>query len=148
MNDAFPVDHSASECWACHMPSRMSIAALSLVVVAGCGHPPVGPNTPAPSTKARPRPPRISLPDMQSMGQCVDTPADVGLEMEVVDHMGVVALSADAFIDLTPEQRILAYHLSRAAVAAEPIIYEQRGPLGGQLEGRGGGACVAPCGHA
>lgn len=131
---AFPVDRGPPGCWACPMPSRMNLAVLSLVVAAGCGCPPTSPNAPAASPAERPKPPRIALPDMQSMGQCVDTPADVGLQMQVVDDMGVVTLSADAFIDLAPEQRMLAYHLSRAAVAAEPIIYEQRGRLGGTLK--------------
>lgn len=69
------------------------------------------PQAPAPRTKFRP------------MGQCVDPPAPVDPDLEVIDAMGVVKLTADGFIDLEPQQRILAYHLSRAAVAGDALAY-------------------------
>lgn len=44
--------------------------------------------------------------------------------------VGLVRLSADAFVDLSPEQRLLAYELMGAIRAADPIIYDQRDPQG------------------
>jgi len=73
------------------------------------------------------------MPDLPGMSQCVDTPSDVGLEMDSADGMGIVSLAADAFIDLKPEERVLAYHLSQAAVDAEPAIWDQRSPHGKKL---------------
>lgn len=64
------------------------------------------------------------------MGQCADTAEDQGLEMETVDDLGVVTLSADAFIDLDPEHRVLAHHLSRAVAAASAIEFSQRSRFG------------------
>jgi dipeptidyl-peptidase-3 len=50
--------------------------------------------------------------------------------MEIVDDMGVLQLSADVFVDLQPRDRMLAYWLSQAAVAGDPITYDQRSRYG------------------
>ncbi len=50
--------------------------------------------------------------------------------METVDDLGIVTLSADAFIDLDPEQRVLAYHMSRAIAAASTVEFSQRSRFG------------------
>ncbi len=66
------------------------------------------------------------------MQQCADKPepqpADSSLE--VVDDVGVLSLSADVFVDLQPRERMLAYWLSQAAVAGDPITYDQRSRFG------------------
>ncbi|HAM56015.1 MAG TPA: peptidase M49, partial [Candidatus Rokubacteria bacterium] len=46
--------------------------------------------------------------------------------LERVDDAAVVQLYADGFADLSPADRVLAYHLSRAAIAGRDIYYDQR----------------------
>ena len=117
-------------------PRRFVFGALILIglsLSAGCGCPCPCPTTPTQQPDTQP-PRRPVLPKLPPMGQCVDTPEDVGLEMETVDGMGVVTLSANAFVDLDPEARILAYHLSQAAVAGDAIVYEQRSRFGATIK--------------
>jgi len=66
------------------------------------------------------------------MQQCTDTPAGAtpDASMERVDDLGVLALSADVFVDLQPRERVLAYWLSQAAIAGDPITYDQRSRFG------------------
>lgn len=45
--------------------------------------------------------------------------------VERVDALGILQLEAESFRDLTPRQKILAYYLSQACVAVDPIIYDQ-----------------------
>ena len=68
---------------------------------------------------------------MPKVEQCADNAhEEAAAELELVGDVGVVRLSADALVDLDVGQRILAYHLVRAAAAAEPIAYAQRSPHG------------------
>jgi len=66
------------------------------------------------------------------MQQCTETPAAAppDVSMERVDDVGVLALSADVFVDLQPRERVLAYWLSQAAIAGDPITYDQRSRFG------------------
>jgi dipeptidyl-peptidase-3 len=43
-----------------------------------------------------------------------------------VDGIALLQLHVDGWGDLTAEQRVLAYHLSLAAIAGDPIAYDQR----------------------
>jgi dipeptidyl-peptidase III len=45
--------------------------------------------------------------------------------VERVGTTGILQLEAESFKDLTPRQKILAYYLSRASIAVDPIIYDQ-----------------------
>lgn len=45
--------------------------------------------------------------------------------VERVGTTGILQLEAESFRDLTPRQKILAYYLSQASVAVDPIIYDQ-----------------------
>ena len=52
---------------------------------------------------------------------------------ELVDRVGTtgfIQLHADSFRSLTPKQQELAYWLSQAAIAIDPIIYEQQSRFG------------------
>jgi dipeptidyl-peptidase-3 len=52
---------------------------------------------------------------------------------ELVDRVGTtgfIQLHADSFNSLTPKQKELAYWLSQAAIAIDPIIYEQQSRFG------------------
>jgi dipeptidyl-peptidase III len=52
---------------------------------------------------------------------------------ELVDRVGTtgfVQIHADSFNSLTPQQKELAYWLTQAAIAIDPIIYEQLSPYG------------------
>lgn len=103
--------------------------ALTLALFAGCGCPCPEPTTPqrvAPAERARPAIPSVSIKQ-----QCADTPEEPSEpEVEVIGDLGVVRLSADAFVDLSPVQRKLAYELTGAMRAADPIVYDQRDPQG------------------
>jgi dipeptidyl-peptidase-3 len=50
--------------------------------------------------------------------------------VERVGSTGFLQLEAESFRDLTPRQKILAYYLSRASVAVDPIIYDQLSRFG------------------
>jgi dipeptidyl-peptidase III len=54
--------------------------------------------------------------------------------LEKVGEFAVARLYADGFDDLTPRERVLAYYLSRAALAGRNIYYDQAGREG--LEAR------------
>jgi hypothetical protein len=103
--------------------------AITLALCAGCGCPCPEPTTPqrvAPTEQAR-----RTIPSVSIKQQCADTPVDQSEpEVEVMGDLGVVRLSADAFVDLSPDQRKLAYELTGAMRAADPIVYDQRDPQG------------------
>jgi len=120
-------------CWVSGMSIRTglsgSMLAITLALCAGCGCPCPEPSTPqrvAPAERARPTIPSVSIKQ-----QCADTPVEPSEpEVEVMGDLGVVRLSADAFVDLSPDQRKLAYELTGAIRAADPIVYDQRDPQG------------------
>jgi len=45
--------------------------------------------------------------------------------VERVGTTGILQLEAESFRDLTPRQKVLAYYLSQASIAIDPIIYGQ-----------------------
>ncbi|HZT77333.1 MAG TPA: hypothetical protein VFA27_11785 [Vicinamibacterales bacterium] len=45
--------------------------------------------------------------------------------VERVDNTGFIQLTADSFSQLTPSQQAVAYWLTQAAIAIDPIIYDQ-----------------------
>jgi dipeptidyl-peptidase-3 len=45
--------------------------------------------------------------------------------VERVGTTGILQVEAESFRDLSPRQKILAYYLSQAAIAVDPIIYDQ-----------------------
>jgi dipeptidyl-peptidase-3 len=47
-------------------------------------------------------------------------------ELETVEDTGVLRLFADGFVELPVRERLLAYWLSQAAIAGEPITWDQR----------------------
>lgn len=51
-------------------------------------------------------------------------------EMETVEDTGVLRVFADGFVDLPVRERLLAYWLSQAAIAGEPITWDQRSRFG------------------
>ncbi len=46
----------------------------------------------------------------------------------------IVQVYADGFDQLTPQQRVLAYYLSQAGIAGDPIYYDQISPYGLELK--------------
>lgn len=78
--------------------------AVALVVLAGCPAPAV----PPPPVGPPPPPP----------GPVVDLGRAGGIQM--------LQLHVPAWDDLSPAQRVLAWHLSLAAIAGDPIVYDQR----------------------
>jgi len=50
--------------------------------------------------------------------------------VERVGTTGILQLEAESFKTLTPRQQILAYYLSQAAIAVDPIIYDQASRFG------------------
>jgi dipeptidyl-peptidase-3 len=64
--------------------------------------------------------------------QCTDSEAREprSHEIETVGDTGVLRLYADGFVELAPRERVLAYWLSQAAVAGDPIVYDQRSRYG------------------
>lgn len=50
--------------------------------------------------------------------------------VERIGSTGVLQLEADSYKALTPRQQILAYYLSQAAIAVDPIIYDQASRFG------------------
>jgi hypothetical protein len=103
--------------------------AITLALCAGCGCPCPEPATPqrvAPTEQAR-----RTIPNVSIKQQCADTPVEPSEpEVEILGDFGVVRLSADAFVDLSRDQRKLAYELTDAIRAADPIVYDQRDPQG------------------
>lgn len=47
--------------------------------------------------------------------------------LETVDEFAVARLYADGFEELAPRERVLAFYLSRAAIAGRDILYDQMG---------------------
>ena len=54
------------------------------------------------------------------------TPVDREYLLERVDDAAVVQVYADGFRDLSLRDKILAWHLSQAAIAGRDIFYDQR----------------------
>src|SRR2546423_2474118 len=50
--------------------------------------------------------------------------------VERVGTTGILQVEAESFRDLSPRQKILAYYLSQAAIAVDPIIYDQMSRFG------------------
>jgi dipeptidyl-peptidase-3 len=50
--------------------------------------------------------------------------------VERVGATGILQLEAESFRKLTPRQQALAYYLSRASIAIEPVIYDQMSRFG------------------
>jgi dipeptidyl-peptidase-3 len=50
--------------------------------------------------------------------------------VERVGSTGILQLEAESFRDLSPRQKILAYYLSQASIAIDPIIYDQLSRFG------------------
>src|SRR6476659_6575972 len=50
--------------------------------------------------------------------------------VERIGSTGILQLEADSFKALTPRQKILAYYLSEASIAVDPIIYDQLSRFG------------------
>src|SRR5215208_6464343 len=50
--------------------------------------------------------------------------------VERVGNTGFVQVEADSFHDLTPREQQLAYWLTRASIAIDPIIYDQLSRFG------------------
>lgn len=54
--------------------------------------------------------------------------------VKLVGSTGLVQITAPDFNSLTPRQKLLAYWLSQAAIAIDPIIYDQLSPYGTELK--------------
>ncbi len=106
------------------MPARGSVAKLGArprlprllfplrargLARAGGAPPPPGHTAPLPGRPARP-----------------DDPATRPYLLERVDQAAIAQLYADGFVTLTLPQKVLAYHLYRAALAGRDIYYDQR----------------------
>jgi dipeptidyl-peptidase-3 len=50
--------------------------------------------------------------------------------VERVGSTGILQLEAESFRDLSPRRKILAYYLSQASIAVDPIIYDQMSRFG------------------
>lgn len=50
--------------------------------------------------------------------------------VERVGSTGILQVEAESFRKLTPRQRALAYYLSQASIAIDPIIYDQMSRFG------------------
>ncbi|PYT02528.1 MAG: peptidase M49, partial [Acidobacteria bacterium] len=50
--------------------------------------------------------------------------------VERVGTTGILQVEAESFRDLSPRQKILAYYLSEAAIAVDPVIYDQMSRFG------------------
>ncbi|MGB8510224.1 MAG: hypothetical protein WCD76_17730 [Pyrinomonadaceae bacterium] len=57
-------------------------------------------------------------------------PDAAGSLIERIGSTGVLQVEAESFKALTPRQQILAYYLSEAAIAVDPIIYDQASRFG------------------
>lgn len=86
--------------------ARALLSALLVVIIANGFVPAALAQKPAlSSTKAAP-PARTSL-------------------VERIGTTGILQLEAESFKDLSPRQKILAYYLTQASIAVDPIIYDQ-----------------------
>lgn len=54
--------------------------------------------------------------------------------IEQAGSFAVTQIYADGFEQLTPRQRLLAYHLAEAGIAGDPIYYDQIAPYGLELK--------------
>lgn len=109
---------------------RRSIALLGLLLAScHCPAPPPCPCAQSAASPATSKPaPVLESPKPE---QCADTAAEPKVyEVETVDDTLVLRLYADGFIDLQPRERMLAYWLSQAAIAGEPITWDQRSRFG------------------
>ena len=61
---------------------------------------------------------------------CAALPAQEGALVDRVGATGFVQLEADSFKKLAPRQQALAYWLSQAAIAIDPIMYDQMSRFG------------------
>ncbi len=79
-------------------------------------------------SEANPLPRTMSKP----VRQCLDREADEprAHDIEVVAGTLVLRVYADAFVALEPRRRVLAYHLSRAALHADATMMGQKTPNG------------------
>jgi dipeptidyl-peptidase-3 len=59
-----------------------------------------------------------------------DKPAEKSPLVARVGNTGFLEVRADSFSSLTPKQQELAYWLTRASIAIDPIIYDQLSPYG------------------
>jgi dipeptidyl-peptidase III len=73
-----------------------------------------------------------------STHQPIAAPADAQPERQyLVEQAGLFAVTqiyADGFEQLTPRERLLAYHLAEAGIAGDPIYYDQIAPYGLELK--------------
>src|ERR1700722_16098917 len=56
---------------------------------------------------------------------CADSPL-----VDRVGNTAIVQIEANSFTSLTPRQQALAYWLSQASIAIDPIIYDQQSRFG------------------
>lgn len=105
---------------------RRSIALFGLLL-ASC-HCPAPPPCPCAQSSAAPATSKPApVQESPKPEQCSDTATEPKVyEVETVDDTLVLRLYADGFVDLQPRERILAYWLSQAAIAGEPITWDQR----------------------
>jgi len=61
---------------------------------------------------------------------CAALPAQDGALADRVGNTGFVQLTADSFNKLTPREQALAYWLSQASIATDPIVYDQLSRFG------------------
>ncbi len=93
----------------------MRIIASALLLAVACGSPTV----PRPAIPEPALAPPAAVPEPAA-------PAPPSSLLERVGDVALVQLDADGFESLTLEQRTLAYHLARAAIAGDRIAYDQR----------------------
>ncbi|MGE0392703.1 MAG: peptidase M49 [Vicinamibacterales bacterium] len=93
------------------MRSRLPLLSIAcaLAVLVGCGGP-------APTDVSR----------LPGAPPPADDPATRPYLLERVEHAAIAQVYADGFNTLTLPQKVLAYHLYRAAVAGRDIYYDQR----------------------
>ena len=105
--------------------------ALAALITASCGCPCPNPASPQPAQSEPSTPPRKPLPRIAITQQCTETyeePAPTRVEID--GDLGVVRLSVDRFVNLTSNERKMAYEMMDAMRAADAIIFDQRHPLG------------------
>ncbi len=71
-------------------------------------------------------PPPGDTSDLPGRPALPDDPATRPYLLERVDQAAIAQLYADGFVTLTLPQKVLAYHLYRAALAGRDIYYDQR----------------------
>jgi len=86
-------------------PARLLLSALLAAAVLVSYSAPAPAQRPTPKTAAK-KPERTSL-------------------VERVGTTGILQVEAESFRSLSPRQKLLAYYLSQAAIAVDPIIYDQ-----------------------